>query len=332
LADHPECHDSLPDTPPPQANRMLFGHQRLLDQLLAAHQRKQLHHAMLLSGEPGIGKATLAFAFARAVHMSGGEGGSDDSAAKIANNSHGSVLHVTRSRDDASKPFRTAIAIGDIHRMSHFLAHTAGGGGPRIVVIDSVGDMTISAANALLKNLEEPPQNTYFFLIAQSGQAVLPTIRSRCRFQPVAPLQPSEVAQALTELGYLPDEAHQAAKDASGSVREAIMQARFGGADLALALNRFLARTEFMPSLGMTLANAVSERDSEQHYTMLMGMLEKRVAARAREAAIMGQGDASDLATQHALMVARRGLAESFNLDRRLEVLNLLKRLHPVLA
>ncbi|NJR13262.1 MAG: hypothetical protein HC779_01920 [Phyllobacteriaceae bacterium] len=166
MAELSEIHDALPDTPQPAEATMLVGHQELLASLLADHAAHRMHHAIMLSGEPGIGKATLAFRFAQHVLADAGD---MDSAAKIAANAHPSLMHVVRSRPDAAKAMRTVIAIDDIHRVSHFLAHTAGGNGPRIIIIDPVNDLNASSANALLKNLEEPPKNTYYFLIVHAG-------------------------------------------------------------------------------------------------------------------------------------------------------------------
>lgn len=324
----PEFHDSLPDTPPPQAVERLVGHGALLETLLADHAAGRLHHAMMLAGEPGIGKATLAFAFARNIHaaVSGQE-----AVDKIAAGTHPSVHLVTRSRPEPAKPFRTTIAIDDVHRMSHVLSHTAGGEGPRIIIVDSAGDMNMSAANAMLKNLEEPPRNTHFFLIVQAGERILPTIRSRCRLMRVPALSEAEVCEALTGIGFDAEEAALCAASAGGSVREAILQARFGGVDLAAAVDA-LSASAFSPSRALAIAQAVSDRESGAQYDVLMAMLARRIAGRARDRAQAGAADAAALAELHADMARQRSVAEAFNLDRRLEVMNLLRRIHPVLA
>jgi DNA polymerase-3 subunit delta' len=320
-------HDALPDVPAPQEQHRLEGHGGVLARILEDHQAGRLHHALMLAGERGIGKATLAFAAARAI-----QGRTDpDAAARIAAGTHPNVHHVTRSQNDKGV-FRTGIVIDDIHRMSRFLSHTSGAGRDRTVIIDSVGDMNAPAANALLKNLEEPPKNTYFFVINHTGEPVLPTIRSRCRFERLAPLTDGQVAALLEATGVDPDEARRAASEAAGSVREAHLQVRFGGAEFTGALNDLGSSPAFKPSVALALADAVSARDSEQHYDLLMAMVEKRLADAATRAARAGRGEAAAIAQMRADTAAQRMVAEGYGLDRRLEVLNLLRRVHPFLA
>lgn len=318
-------HDALDDVPAPQETTRLRAHGPLLEELMAAHAAGRLHHAFMLMGERGSGKATLAHAFARAI-LSQGDAGA---AARIAAGTHGSLHHVRRSLNEQGR-FRTEITIADIHRMSHVLSHTADGGGVRIIIVDSAGDMNASAANALLKNLEEPPPRTHFFLIVHTGERLLPTIRSRCRVMRTVPLTEDDVAAVLADLGFGHDDAREAARHSGGSVREAIMAARHGGADLAAALDELAQAPEFRPVLGLSIAQAVSDRDADLLHGMLLAMLERRLAAKARMAALSADAHALTLARAHAEMAERQGLAEAYGLDRKLEVLNLLRRLHPL--
>jgi DNA polymerase-3 subunit delta' len=320
-------HDALDDVPQPQTAARLLGHDGMLGDLLASHKAGRMHHAFMLMGERGAGKATLAFAFAHAALSAADPGAS----ARIAAGTHGSVHHVRRSFNDQGR-FRTEITIGDIQRMSHMLAHTADGAATRIIIVDSAGDMNASAANALLKNLEEPPPRTHFFLIVHTGERLLPTIRSRCRVLTVNPLPEADVAEVLRGFGFGDEEAREAAMRSGGSVREAILAARHGGADLAKAIDELVLSNPFKPTLGLAIAQAVSDRDAEQQYEMLMAMLEKRVAAKARAAALAGEGGSAHLARAHAELAEKRRIAEAYGLDRKLEILNLLRWLHPLLA
>jgi DNA polymerase III subunit delta' len=306
----------------------LIGHGEVLRALLHEQAEGRLHHAVILSGPSGIGKATLVFAFALALHSALGDA---DAADKINAGTHPGVFHVTRSLDDKGR-WRGEIVIGDIHRVSHFLAHTASGRGPRIVIIDAADDMNANAANALLKNLEEPPANTHFFLIAHSGARLLPTIRSRCRLIRVQPLSTDEVAEILSNQGFEPGEARAAAEMSNGSVRDAILHARFGGPDLGAALDALCADRTFSPALAQKLAEAVGARDAEPQYNLLVSMLETRLAERARRAAESAAAGAGAMAALHAAIGERRHVAEAYNLDRKLEVALLLRQLHPTLA
>ena len=84
-----------------------------------------------------------------------------------------------------------------MRRITPFLGTTAGEGGWRVVIVDPADDMNRSAANAILKNLEEPPRKTLFLLVARSRGALLPTILSRCRTLQLSPLSPEDAERVV---------------------------------------------------------------------------------------------------------------------------------------
>ncbi|NJR13261.1 MAG: hypothetical protein HC779_01915 [Phyllobacteriaceae bacterium] len=114
-------------------------------------------------------------------------------------------------------------------------------------------------------------------------------------------------------------------------MQEAIVLARFGGEDLALAMNQLFAARSFSPSLAQTIADAVSGKDSAPQYTLLMAMLEKRVASRARSAALGGGVAGTQLSELYADIIRHRAMTEAYGLDKRLEVGLLLRKLYAVL-
>src|SRR5690606_28916285 len=87
---------------------------------------------------------------------------------QIASGSHPSILHLTRPFDEKRKVFRTVVTVEEIRRVNRFLSMTSHDGSYRVVIVDSADDMNANAANALLKNLEEPPARTIFLLISHS--------------------------------------------------------------------------------------------------------------------------------------------------------------------
>ena len=101
---------------------------------------------------------------------------------------------------------------------------TAGGGGWRVTIVDAADDMNASAANALLKILEEPPKRSLFFVLNHTTGRLLPTIRSRCRSVNLSALTPDEVVLAINQLGVQASDADKAhaAKLSEGSVRRAV--------------------------------------------------------------------------------------------------------------
>ena len=165
-----EDHDSLPDIPSPAARSRLFGHAAQWAALTAAHQSGKLHHAWLLQGPRGIGKATAAFAFARYLLSPMSAMGSPEPvtdpenpvARQIAGGGHPGLVHITRPAVDKGAGFKTQITVEEIRKLNRFFRTTTGGGQWRIAIIDPADDMNRNAANALLKILEEPPERSIF--------------------------------------------------------------------------------------------------------------------------------------------------------------------------
>jgi DNA polymerase-3 subunit delta' len=197
----------------PRENLRLFGHEAAERVLLEAYRSGRMHHAWLITGSHGIGKATLAFRIARFIlanpdpaHESVDAAANLDVHApeglvgKIAHGIHPNILHLQRPWDEKGKRYRTEISVDTVRRIVPFLGTTAGEGGWRIVVVDPADEMNRSAANALLKGLEEPPLRTLFVLVSRTPGRLLTTIRSRCRTLPLRPLGENELNAALAHL------------------------------------------------------------------------------------------------------------------------------------
>jgi DNA polymerase-3 subunit delta' len=147
----------------------LFGQEAALGELHDALKSGRMHHAWLLVGPEGVGKATLAYRFARTVLVDGE--GSDARGAidrdhpvfrKVASLSHPNLLLIRRSWVEKSKRYSQWIGVEEVRRLRAFLGHSAGEGGWRVVIVDRADDLNQNAANALLKALEEPPPKTLF--------------------------------------------------------------------------------------------------------------------------------------------------------------------------
>ncbi|MGE0719270.1 MAG: DNA polymerase III subunit delta' [Alphaproteobacteria bacterium] len=195
----------------PQRNPWLFGQETAERALLAAWNSGRLPHAWLLTGPRGVGKATLAYRFARFVLSDGAAGGmfaareglaTEPGAAGarlVASGSHPDLRLVTRTANDQGR-LRQEIVVGDVRGLGQFLRLTSGAGGWRIAIIDQADDLNRNAANALLKVLEEPPERSLLLMTSHSPGRLLPTIRSRCRTLPLAPLPADALATALRRL------------------------------------------------------------------------------------------------------------------------------------
>ena len=188
--------------PHPRENPQLLGHENAERELIEATGSGRLAHAWLLTGPRGIGKATLAYRFARyllsaagGIDLFGNESANSlyvapdsDVFRRLATGSHGEVMTIERSPDPKTRKLRNAIVVGDIRRLQGFFGLTASEGGWRIAIIDSADEMNRNAANALLKILEEPPKRGILLLTAHAPGRLAPTIRSRCRRIALRPL------------------------------------------------------------------------------------------------------------------------------------------------
>src|SRR5262245_362418 len=234
------------DAPLPRETTVLFGHDSAEREFLGVYRSGRVPHAWLISGEPGIGKATLAYRIARFVlaypdpsHVATANSLALDPAhrtvRRIAVNAHPDLLALERTVGDTGR-MRTVITVEQVRRLVTFFGSTAGEGGWRVCIVDSADELKYpEGSNALLKMLEEPPPRSLFLLVSHAPGRLLPTIRSRCRRLALRPLGQGDVARAAaTALGAdAGDPAIAAAAAAArGSVSRAIALA--GGPMLAL--------------------------------------------------------------------------------------------------
>jgi len=190
----------------PRRAAALVGHADATQRLADAWQGGRLAHGWLIAGPQGIGKATLAWRFARRVLAARPDGKgldtdpADPGARQVTAGSHPDMRLVRRSNARTSPfRFRTEIGVDDIRDLHPFLHQTAARGGWRVIVVDAADDMNRNAQNALLKLLEEPPARTVFLLVAHAPSRLLPTIRSRCRVLLLRPLAEADVASVLAD-------------------------------------------------------------------------------------------------------------------------------------
>ena len=190
-------------TSDPRAATAVIGHAQVRSDLLAWIAAGRLPHAVILGGEAGIGKATLAFVLAkyllekrRNAHRL--EVPADSaSARRVAMGSHGNLITIERHRDpDTGKPAKE-IAVEEVRRIESFLRLSAGEGGWRVAIVDEAAHLNRTGQNALLKILEEPPEKSLMILVCDRPGMLLPTIHSRCRLLRMKPLGPDEMAALL---------------------------------------------------------------------------------------------------------------------------------------
>ena len=278
-------------TLPPRENPLLFGHAAAAAQLVAAMHSGRMHHAWLLTGPPGIGKATLAYRFARRL-LAGPAGAlALDPASpvfrRVAMASHADLLTVEREWDEKKSRLRGEIVVDDARAVSAFLRLTPAEGGWRVVVIDGAEHLNRNAANAVLKMLEEPPARAILLLTCAAPGRLLPTIRSRCRRLPLQPLAPAEMDAALAEYlpGSPPHERTRLAELSTGSPGRALLLAEDKGLQLAAVAAEVL---DGVPALPMERAVAIAEQlggRAEDRFTPFMTLLRDALSETVRRAA-----------------------------------------------
>jgi DNA polymerase-3 subunit delta' len=291
-AEQPEP-DRVPGHPHPRETRCLFGQEAAEQGFLAAWAEDRLHHAWLLRGPRGIGKATLAYRIARAASLDPPQG--CPVTTRIRARSEPRLAVLRRTVNEKTGRLRTQITIDDVRAVRRFLSLSAADGGWRAVIVDAADEMNNSAANALLKVLEEPPARTALLLVAHSPAALLPTIRSRCRTLDLRPLGPKALAAALAGAGapVVASEAGPLALLAGGSVGEALRLTSGGGVALYARLVALLGNGKGVERPGMvSLADMVTGRGSEARYELVVRLTLTLVGRLARHAAT---GSASDL-------------------------------------
>lgn len=315
--------------PEPRENLRLFGHaaaERLFADALGAGR---LHHAWLLTGPHGVGKATLAWRMARRLLAPGRDPNdlATPAVRRIVAGSHADVLTLERAVDPRTKKLKREVAVDQVRDIAGFLHLTPAEGGYRVVVVDGAEDMNRNSANALLKVLEEPPKRAVLLLTSDAPGRLLPTIRSRCRRLRLDPLPAAEMEAALQVL--LPEEGeavrHDLAAVAEGSPGRAVELAEEGALALA-SLARSVLAAERLPVVRMhEVADQATRGDTA--FETFMDLLQQGLADAVRAAA-RGSGNA---------VAARRPLAEwsevwhalgrlqseteRFNLDKRAAVI-----------
>ncbi|CAG0905749.1 unnamed protein product [Darwinula stevensoni] len=320
-----------------QSNGELFGHDDQEAFLIRTWASGRMHHALLFSGPQGIGKATLAFRFARHILANPvfDAGSMDDTASdallrrQIAVGAHPQVLHLTRPFDPKTQKFKTQLTVEETRRISNFLSFTVPGNGWRIVIVDPVNDMNASAANALLKNLEEPTPRTLFILIAQSQGRILPTIRSRCLQLRFEPLNVASMHHAIESLHLEGNrDAASLVAYANGSPRRAAMLAEGGALEVISAADAVLASRKFEGAAALKIGDALTSREAEPLFFLLCEHLLQRLAQFSTGAALSGLTSANRLAALHSEVSNKLAITRGYNLDKRQFLLETMRELH----
>lgn len=345
---------AAPEVSTPRETATLIGHAAAEAALLEAYACGRLPHAWLITGPRGVGKATLAFRFARFLFSAEVSAGGlfaapptslalpseDPIFRRVASGGHPDLLVIERGFDPRRRRLRSEIVVADTRGIASFLRLTPAEGGWRVVILDGADAMNRNAANAVLKILEEPPRRAVLLLVSDNPGRLLPTIRSRCRRLALRPLAPAVVEEALRRgrPDLAPADAAALASLAEGSIGRALSLAANDGLALYRRLTGLLAELPGIRGEALhDFADELLRGGGEERFTLLgeilPGWLAREVAqAAAGGAAAPGEGEIM------ARLAARRGLdqwvevwenlthlfaeADSINLDRKQVVLN----------
>lgn len=314
--------DQLDGVPLPEMRSAFVGHEAAVTALWPRIAQARMPGGVLIHGPRGIGKATLAFAFARAVFEATADESPEQIAAQVAAGAYPNLFVLRRTLRDTGKGYNSVIRVDEVRHFVEQLHMTRGRAGHRIALIDAMDDANAAAANALLKILEEPPADTTFLLISHRPGALLPTIKSRCFPLALRPLEDRAVADILSATVSAPADALATAVSLAGGCPRRGFEALLLSDTGSLAALRGWLANPAAASAGdrLALADALgADRDSAE-LRFARDMIFDFLAAETREAALAGPPARHrlDLLTE-LWEKARLSLADAdiYNLDMR---------------
>lgn len=272
----------------------LVGHDSQIAAFRDAADSGRLHHAWLLTGHEGVGKASfalqaatriLADAAGPRVHLPGFETPEDHPVARyIRAGSHPDLRILARLTKDKSDDLARSINIEQVRSLQGLFATTPSLSPRRVVIIDAIDDLERNGANALLKNLEEPPAGTVFLLVSHAPGKLLPTIRSRCRLLRFGALSGDQMLLALQRL--LPeeprDEIEALVAVGEGSPGRALGFAGLDIGTLDAAIDRLVGEGDPTNAIRSALAKQLGTKATQARYEAYLDRVPARIAAEAR--------------------------------------------------
>ncbi len=308
--------------PSPSHNPVLIGHDEALRQVQAVYDSGRMHHAWLVTGVEGIGKATLAYHIAHYV-LSGGVNklGRLDmqhpAARLVAEEAHPDLFVLRRPTDEKTGELKNTIAVEDARKLAPFMRLTASHGGWRVALIDEAQALNRHSQNAILKVIEEPPQRCLIVVTVTTPGVLLPTIRSRCRVLPLQPLDDAAMRTVLARCG----------AEAGGEAEtDALLRHSGGSVGFALKVLQteclplyrdLLALLQNLPALDMARLHQLADKVGRKADADSFAVLTQLLMATLRRA-VHAQATGGGLLAEEAAFAGR--LAQGRQLDRTLQL------------
>jgi DNA polymerase-3 subunit delta' len=310
----------------PRDSYALQGLDAAVAAFMEARARERLHHAWLLTGPEGMGKASFAYRAARRLLGARPIAGEPDALASspedpvcrmVAAQSHPDLMVLERMSE--ANPTRKSIPVDEARRLPEFFSKAPAIAAYRVAIIDAADDLNVNAANAVLKTLEEPSGRGVLFLVSHAPGRLLPTIRSRCRRLAFAPWPEPELMgfiQAHLELDG--DDAQRLARMSRGAPGRALSLAARGALDVDRQVEGILQRlpTTDGPEL-LGLVDSFRGPEGGNRFNLLLERFADRLAAAALQRADHGALAAADRWSAAWDRLSRLpDQVEALNLDR----------------
>jgi DNA polymerase-3 subunit delta' len=299
------------------------GHQEAWREWRAAMSGHRMHHAWLLAGKRGIGKIDFALAAARElVAESGAQQPKDHPDIILLTNLPANAEEEKKKAE--GKPFQTRrnITVDQVREMQHRLTTRPTLGSRRAIIVHPADDLEKSAANALLKSLEEPPAGSFFLLVTHRPGRLLPTIRSRCRLLRFAEAPDNEVEAFLDREvpGADAETRRLAIEAAEGSPRVALEFVEQDLAPLHKLMRRILREGD--PGFGLrgALAEAIGARPARERQLAAIDLARSVLAREMREAS---RQQLPAIIEAHSELNRLAGQAGTYNFDPGLLVMEI---------
>ncbi|WP_411890749.1 DNA polymerase III subunit delta' [Yoonia sp. SDW83-1] len=291
--------DRIEGAPHPRETPELFGQDQAVAGFLDAYSAGRLHSGWLITGPRGVGKATLAWKIATFLlaDLDTGLFGeptlavdpAHPDARLIQSGAHPRLALIRRPWDEKTKKLRTEITVDAVRSLKTFFHMSAADGGRRVVIVDAADELNRNAANAILKELEEPPENCTILLIAHQPSRLLPTIRSRCRELRCSTLNAENLQKALQQAGHPAENSESLATLAGGSAGDAIRLLNHDGLPLYSEIVKLL---DGLPQINrpaaLKLADSCAGRGAETRFGLTLDLIDLFLS-RAAHAGLLGE-------------------------------------------
>jgi len=303
---------------------MLAGHEQPWREWHAALAGPRLHHGWILAGRRGVGKAAFAMQAARELVAEPGVAQPHGDHADIIVLTHLPKDDKEEAKRADGKPFelKRNITVDQVRAMQQRLTTRPTLGSRRVVLIDPADDLERSAANALLKSLEEPPAGTFFLLVAHRLGRLLPTIRSRCRVLPFPRIEDGEIDAILRREAPQTEEAVRAAAiaAANGSPGAALEFVELDLGEIHRLMGEIADHGDPDFARRGRLAEAMGARPDRQRQLAAVDLARAVVAGRMESTP---RGAIPALSDTHAELVRLAAQAPTYNFDAGLLVMEI---------